>query len=433
LKTKYQELDLLELGLIKKNAEGNYYDLFRNRIIFPIRNANGKIVGFSGRLYQNIENEPKYVNSPFTSIFTKGEILYNLDRAQPAIKQMKRVVLYEGFMDVIASVRAGIKEAIASMGTALTIEQARLIKRFTENVIVCYDGDSAGFEAMQKAIKILEKEDLIVNLIILPENLDPDEYIKKYSGEQYRLYIEQNLIDPFEFRYQYLKKHADLKKTGGIERFKLAVFELLSNTSATVTELYLRKLSQDTLVDFLTIRTDFRDNQLSKAIQKTHSETKKRVTEIAIPHKYYKAEINLLHYYLESHEFRTTIQAELAGIFCYDKLNANILLNIDDLLEVNPDNSNLKDELINRYKGEEQLRVKKVLLHEGEFSNKELEDCINQMKERMLESEIKKLNDELGTLDKNMESVKYNELTNKKLSLHKRKENLWTKTKSLKK
>ncbi|MDP3129797.1 MAG: DNA primase, partial [Bacillota bacterium] len=217
LKGKFQELDMLQIGLIKKNAEGNYYDLFRNRVMFPIKNEYGKVVAFSGRLYKKAENEPKYVNSPFTEIFTKGDTLYNLDRAQPAIKTAKRVILYEGFMDVIASVNAGVKEAVASMGTALTPVQAALIKRFADKVCVCYDGDEPGFEAISKAIPLLEEAKLDVSVLLLPDDLDPDEFVRKYSAEKYRAFVDQNQVDKYEFRYQRLIRHADLRRAAEVE------------------------------------------------------------------------------------------------------------------------------------------------------------------------------------------------------------------------
>ncbi len=432
LKTKYQELDLLELGLIKKNTEGNYYDLFRNRIIFPIKNAYGKVVGFSGRIYQKSENEPKYVNSPFTSIFTKGEILYNLDRAQPAIKQMKRVVLYEGFMDVIASVNAGIKEAVASMGTSLTPEQAKLIKKYTDNVLLCYDGDSAGFEAMMKAIHILESEKLVVSLIVLPEELDPDEYIKKYSPEHYRTFIDQNQIDKYEFRYRYLLKHSDLTKAGGIERFKLSVFDFLRETSATVTELYLKRFASDAVIDFASVRTDYRDYQLSKAIQKSNSDTKVKVADVVIyKKKYIDAENILMNYYLYSEAYRTLINAEFGSKLCEDNLNKMIKIEIEDLLETGS-TSDLRSEVIKRFKYDSlvQQRVEKVLTHNLEYSNEELDACIKQIKSRTLENDIKVIRDKQQLIDRNLNKQAYTELDNEIVKILQRKENLWKNKKS---
>ena len=432
LKTKYQELDLLDIGLVKKHQDGHYYDLFRNRIIFLIKNALGKVIGFSGRIYQPSETDPKYVNSPFTQIFTKGEVLYNLDKAIPVMKQMKRVVLYEGFMDVIASVRAGITEAIATMGTALTIEQARLIKKHTDNIILCYDGDSAGFEAMMKAIQILENEKLIVNLVVLPEKLDPDEYVKKYSLEKYREYVNTQQIDPFEFKYQYLKKHADLKKAGGIERFKLSVFDLIKDTSATVTELYLRKLATDTLVDFLTVRTDYRDYQLSKAITKNQTDAKQKLIHIAISNKYILAEIALLNYYIDSPEYRAIIQNDLVGVFCSDELNRDILLTVDDVLETSPNSENLREIVLSRFKNEKLMKAELILKPKNAYSLVELEDCINQIKERNLINEENSIRDRQRQLDSRVDGEEYKKLSADVLSIRQRRENIWKKTKSSK-
>lgn len=432
LKTKYQELDLLDIGLVKKHQDGHYYDLFRNRIIFPIKNAQGKVIGFSGRIYQASETEPKYVNSPFTQIFTKGEVLYNLDKAIPVIKQMKRVVLYEGFMDVIASVRAGVNEAIATMGTALTIEQARLIKKHTDNIILCYDGDSAGFEAMMKAIQILENEKLMVNLVVLPEKLDPDEYVKKYSLEKYQNYINTQQIDPFEFKYQYLRKHSDLKRAGGIERFKLSVFDLIKETSATVSELYLKKLATDTSVDFQTVKTDYRDYQLSKVITKNQNESKQKLIHIAISNKYVLAETALLNYYIDSPEYRAIIQNGLVGVFCADDLNREILLTIDDVLETSSHSPNLRETVLSRFKNEKLLKAELILKPKHDYTLIELDDCINQIKERNLISEENAIREKQRQLDPHIDVDEYKKLSADVLSIRQRRENIWKKTKSSK-
>lgn len=432
LKSKYQELDMLDIGLIKKNPEGHYYDLFRNRIIFPIKNAQGKVVAFSGRLYQKNDNEPKYVNSPFTQIFTKGEVLFNLDKALPVVKQTKRLILYEGFMDVIASVRAGFKESIATMGTALTKEQAQLIKKYTNNVILCYDGDSAGFEAMMKAIQLLQNEELIVSLVVLPEQLDPDEYVKKYSNEKYRDYINSQQIDPFEFRYQYLKRHADLSKTGGIERFKLTVFDLLKSSSATETEIYLKKLASDTQIDFVTIRTDYRDYRLSKTITKNQEQAMKKTVFVGIPQRYYLAEKTLLNYYIENEGYRMQITNELTDVFCTDELNLEILMNVNDILDDNPKADSLKDKILSRFKDNKLIKVKLVLEQKNGFSQLELDHCINQIKERSLDLEIKALKEKQMRLDTATKSAEYIDLNNQILSIKQRKEILWKKTKSSK-
>lgn len=166
LSKSYQPIELLNAGLITRNQDGEFYDLFRNRIIFPIHDIQNRVVGFSGRIFNNQSNPAKYVNTPYTKLFSKGVILYNLNRAIPHIRTKNRVVLMEGYMDVIKASMVGVSEAVCSMGTQLTIDQALLIKEYTDNVIVCYDGDKPGQEATYKAIKLLEHAKLNVKVVL---------------------------------------------------------------------------------------------------------------------------------------------------------------------------------------------------------------------------------------------------------------------------
>lgn len=423
LKTKYQELDLLELGLIKKTAEGSYYDLFRDRVIFPIRNEYGKVVGYSGRLYQPNANEPnKYVNSPFTTIFTKGENLYNLDRAQSAIRTKKRIILYEGFMDVIASVQAGLKEAVASMGTSLTPEQARLIKKYADKVLLCYDGDSAGFEAMEKAIPILENAGLDVRLLVLPEELDPDDYTKKYSLDQYAAYVEANQIDKYEFHYRYMRKHADFTKAADIERFKIALFTyLLKEASATVREIYLKAFAKDASVDIDTVLSDLHHFQLSRALTQQLAEKKQtKLTDIAVLTAAYKAELTLLAYYAKAREYRRVIREELPEMFCEDALNGEILLTIDDLSVALPE-ADLLPMIPAKFHDRRKEVERALSFQQGDYSTQELLECINTIKEHMIDTNVKGLKALQATATDTKEFMR---LQNEILAEKKRKESL---------
>ncbi|MFH0993536.1 MAG: DNA primase [bacterium] len=428
LKAKYEELDMLQIGLIKKNPEGHYYDLFRNRVMFPIRNHLGKVVGFSGRLYQKLENEPKYVNSPYTQVFTKGDVLYNLDRAQPAIKTSKRVVLYEGFMDVIASVGAGIKEAVASMGTALTSGQAQLIKRFADRVVLCYDGDAAGFEAMQKAISILEEAHLEVGLLLLPEGLDPDEYCKKYSPARYRQYLEENQIDKYEFRYQYLKRHADLKKASEVERVKLDLFNwLIKDNSGTLTHIYVEKLAVDLGIGFETLMADFRAYLFTKNLKLTQAAERGRIGKTAILDRNYTAEVYLMNYYFQNVEYRTAIEAELTRLFVRDDFLVAVLLDAQDILAVNP-GADLITEIGKRMTGERVKEFAKIIIKKLEYSEKGLRECIMTLKSRAFDDRITALKQAMGAIDNN--SREYIAKAEEIAMLRRGKENLWKKTRS---
>lgn len=255
---KCLELDMMDLGLVNKSTNG-YYDLFTKRIMFPIKDELGNIVGFSGRIYQTEDkNQPKYVNSPETIIFKKGHVLYNLNNAISDIRKKDRVILHEGFMDVMASVRVGNGEAVCSMGTALTADQARMLKKYCNKVIICYDGDKAGIKASIKAIDILGKAGLQVHLVLLPDGMDPDEYIRKFGQESYLDYFESHQIDPLEYQYINALKDKNLRDFSQMEEVKLLVFDAISKTnSQTVIEVYLKRLSEDMSVSYASLVIDY--------------------------------------------------------------------------------------------------------------------------------------------------------------------------------
>lgn len=256
----YLSLDLIDLGLCRSNDK-DYYDLFINRIMFPIHDINGNVVAFSGRVYDKIKKtDPKYINSIETKIFTKGNELYNLFNASKEIRMHHKVVLYEGQADVIASYRAGIKEAVCSMGTALTKNQAKILKRFTDKVIICYDGDQAGIHAATKAIDILKQANLEVELLLLPDGQDPDDFVNKNSASKYIEYFNSNLLNPLDYIYKTLKLGKDLNDYKVCEEVKNGLFEqLVKLDSQTIVEHYLNNLSNDISVSLESLLIDYRN------------------------------------------------------------------------------------------------------------------------------------------------------------------------------
>ncbi|MEO8129994.1 MAG: DNA primase [Bryobacteraceae bacterium] len=177
--------DQLEVsGLVGTREGGGYYDRFRGRLMFPIHDESGKVIGFGGRALGAGE-EPKYLNSPETAIYKKSTILYNLHRAKDAIRKADKVVLVEGYMDVIGVYSAGVRNVIASCGTALTSGQVRSARRHSENMVVNFDPDTAGANATERSIQMLLDERMHVRVLALDGGLDPDEYIKKFGAETY--------------------------------------------------------------------------------------------------------------------------------------------------------------------------------------------------------------------------------------------------------
>ena len=183
--------DQLEVsGLVGKREGGGYYDRFRGRLVFPIHDESGKTIGFGGRALGAGE-EPKYLNSPETAIYKKSTILYNLHRAKDAIHKADRLVLVEGYMDVIGVYSAGVRNVIASCGTALTSGQVRSARRHSENMVVNFDPDTAGANATERSIQMLLEERMHVRVLELDGGLDPDEYVKKFGAEKYLEKLEQ--------------------------------------------------------------------------------------------------------------------------------------------------------------------------------------------------------------------------------------------------
>lgn len=213
LQKKGYDIELAyEAGLLSRNEENfSYYDRFRNRIMFPLENAQGRIVGYSGRTYTG--QEPKYLNSPETPIFQKRKLLYNLDKARKSIRKLDEIVLLEGFMDVIKSDTAGLKNVVATMGTQLSDEHITFIRKLTSNITLMFDGDFAGSEATLKTGQHLLQQGLNVFVIQLPSGMDPDEYIGKYGNDAFTAFVKNDKKSFAHYKVSILKDeiaHNDL-------------------------------------------------------------------------------------------------------------------------------------------------------------------------------------------------------------------------------
>lgn len=259
--------DIEKLGLIKKSDNGKYYDKYRNRLIFPIINHYGKIIGFGGRSIDT--SMPKYLNSPENEIFKKRYNLYGLNIYK---KQNTRdIILVEGYMDVIGLNNQGINIAVASLGTALTHDQAKLLKRYADNIYICYDQDSAGIKATDRAIEILLDEDIKPKIIKLEDGLDPDEYVKKYGRDSFLSRMEE-AYDVYNYKYN---KLLDLYASGNdnekFERLNLFVEFLASIKSDLTREIFINNVSRMFDIDKQTLKQSilkYNENYINKKSSK---------------------------------------------------------------------------------------------------------------------------------------------------------------------
>jgi DNA primase len=210
IKKGYNPTILEKAGLIqKKEGKNEYYDRFRERVMFPIHNVSGKVIAFGARTLKKDKDTPKYLNSPETPLYHKSKVLYGLFQAKKSILQKDECLLVEGYADVVALHQAGITNVVASSGTSLTQEQTRLIRRFTTNVIVLYDGDEAGLNAAMRGVDIILEEGLSLKVVWLPQNEDPDSFVQKHGTNAMLAYIQENAQDFIKFKTKYLLKNAE--------------------------------------------------------------------------------------------------------------------------------------------------------------------------------------------------------------------------------
>lgn len=242
--------DIENLGLIKKSQNGKYYDKYRNRLIFPIINHYGKVIGFGGRSIDS--TMPKYLNSPESQVFKKRYNLYGLNIFKK--QSNKDVILVEGYMDVIGLNNQGIDQAVASLGTSLTSDQAKLLKRYAKNVYICYDEDNAGIKATDRAIEILLDEGIKPNIISLEKGLDPDDFVKKYGRDAFIKKMDE-ASDVYNYKYnKILDLYAESKDNEKFEKLNLFIEFLSSIKSDLTREIFINNVSKLFDIDKSTLK-----------------------------------------------------------------------------------------------------------------------------------------------------------------------------------
>lgn len=378
----YSLTDAHDIGLITRK-ENDYYDMFFNRIMFPIIDEAGHVLGFSARVFDGDTSGGKYVNTQETVIYKKGEMLYNLNNAIPHIRKMGRVILCEGQMDVISLSNAGIKEVVCSLGTALTEQQAALIKKYSNNVLICYDGDSAGVKATGKAFNLLKG--LTVNSITLPNGMDPDEYLKSRGKDSFLEFIESNQKDVYGFLYSNAFVNRNLNVAYDYEEVKKTVFNLLYKSgSSLLVEKYLHQLAIDLKVSYDAIYNDyniyFKQGSGQKNVE-VLEETPKISKEMKAHEKwfiyfiaynknfldYFKNEIGEVSDYIENEVVLRTYQAI---VYFYNSLNN----------EQNEIYKYCYDMTKNNFIYEVMKGVNELISYDVDKREKMLNDCIDRFK-----------------------------------------------------
>lgn len=321
-------LPLMEKGgLVAFHEERNqYYDRFRDRIMFPLHDEQGRIVGFAGRAIGDIQ--PKYLNTSETPIFHKSRLLYQFHEAKSTIRKNNQIVLFEGYVDLIKAWEAGVHNGVASMGTALTEEHVKLIRRYASRVVICYDGDDAGIEAAYKSLSLLERAGLAVNVVMLPDRMDPDEYITKYGGERFRHEVMHGAVSAVRFKLLYLKRSFSLHSEDGKLRYIRAALRIIAALRSPVErEYYLKDLAEEYNFSLDTLKQELyallRSSQklppigdnIGKPWNNGMNNRREEVTRPALRPAYYNAERNLLAAMLQDAEIAQLVQERLGDAF----------------------------------------------------------------------------------------------------------------------
>lgn len=271
VKKEFPEEKIMSLGLAKRNENGEIYDSFRNRIIFPIYNVNAQIVGFGGRIIEKNTNLPKYLNSPDSPIFKKGNELFGIKHQGENIRKKGFAMLMEGYLDVLTAQKNGFESAVASLGTAFTEEQAQLLKKYTDKILISYDNDEAGKNAIIKAGYILKKYDFDVKCLVMDGNeKDPDEFLRK-NGKKAFIEVVKKSEEIFDFLTKEASKDLDLNDISGKRKFIERLKPFFSNVTSNLNKnLYLQRLSANFEIDEFILAEEL------KNLSKKTSEGKKR-------------------------------------------------------------------------------------------------------------------------------------------------------------
>ena len=240
-KQGFQEQEILESGLVNKNERGQYIDRYRNRLMFPICDARGRVIAFGGRVLD--DSKPKYINSPENVVYSKGRHLFGLNVAKKG--DTKKILIVEGYMDVISLHQRGITNVVASLGTALTEQQGWLLRKNSEQIILSFDSDEAGIKAKLRSIEILQNMGCDLRVLQLEGAKDPDEYILKYGNMRF-----QNAVDKafsvVEFKVKILKKELNLENTNDKIKFLNEIAKLISKVDNTIErEVYIEKIAKE--------------------------------------------------------------------------------------------------------------------------------------------------------------------------------------------
>ena len=392
LKKNYTKEQLLELGLINE-VNGNIYDTFSRRITFPLYDNDGHIVGFSARIYRGEKDTSKYINSRETKLFKKGETLYNYHQAREVAKREKAIIVVEGFMDAIRLSNEGVKNVVALQGTAMTKNQIELLKKLRVKVILCLDNDNAGLLATVNNGEMLVKEGVLVFVIRLSGQKDPDEYILA-NGIQAFLDNLKKPLSFFEFKINYLKNGKDLSNSLDLAQYINDVLKDLSTSNDEI----LREITLNKISQVYNLSLDVLKTKLSelKPVPTGMLEEKKDVVKKEKKDAYVIGAEQILYFmmngekYIREYQkklgfFPTEIYRETANEILY-YFESNKTINVADFITYVSNKENLKDEV---------TKIVNSAIDGEELTIEAMDEYIDVVNKLLVNREIKRLKQQM--------------------------------------
>ena len=396
----YKDNILLEAGLVSRSEKkGNIYDRFRNRVMFPVFNVKGNVIGFGGRVLD--DSKPKYLNSPETMIFQKGINLYGLNFAIKNKLEEEYIIIVEGYMDLIALNQYGITNTVASLGTALTVNQARLLKRYVSKVIISYDADVAGQTATLRGLEILRNAGFDVKVLKVPQGKDPDEFVRN-NGKEAFLRLVKEALPLIEYRIKRASEGLNLNNGTDLVKYGERVAEILADLNPVEKDVYIKKISEET-----SIKEQALYDLLSQVMAKNQKEdnymNKKEYfgTKLYVEPGYLKAEKALLKLMLND-EFYD----EIKGCLKQDDFISEAHNKIYSLIvQAKNDNATNVEAYIESRgddveSSKEWIKVKEHKILDLSDKDRLIKDYLTQLKAFKLKSEIQKLKIQQSKLEK---------------------------------
>jgi DNA primase len=280
LKNGYQQEFLEESGLSVKRDNGSLYDRYRGRVMFPIHSFTGRVIAFGGRTLKTDKNVPKYVNSPESEIYHKSNVLYGLYFAKKAIREEDNCFLVEGYADVLSVHQAGVENVVASSGTSLTVEQIRLISRFTKNITILYDGDAAGIKASLRGLDMILEEGLNVKVVLFPDGHDPDSYVRNFGTAGFKKHIADNKKDFILYKTDILLKEAGndpIKKAEVIREIVESIAKIPDSIKAAV---FIKECSYQLQIDERALLSELNKMRMAKAKKDSQQQISRPVVPV---------------------------------------------------------------------------------------------------------------------------------------------------------